>query len=572
MLPLLLALAAPPTVAWVDPATVQPQQRGVCITEWDGGERLEIPVVVLGVLDAPAPERTSILVRLADARLNGSGVVSGMSGSPVYVDGKLLGAVAYGFAFAREPLAGVTPFALMREITAGSAPATMAPMPLATLTGLAARSVSPLDVLPDIGKAGSQGVLPVAVAGLPLGSGFSERVLAGAGLHAVPAGGDAAINGIPAAGEMVAALLVWGDAVVAAGGTVTAREGGSVWAFGHPFLSLGGVRIPAARARVVAVQDSYQVPFKVFSVGQPFGTFVADRPAGMLAEVGEAPPGLPVRITVDAGGGPRQWNFRLAEVPVLEPLLLTYVTNGCLTARGAAAGDASVSMELSLGFADGRTLRLRQAMRGPDAVARAAVFAGAACGFFETSTFPHPSISSAEVALVHTEQPLGAVIAEAIPARTSVRAGELLTVDVRLQPHQAAPITKRLSIEVPRHTLPGDLDLLVADGAAFSDYRVKTEQISPTGFSGQLAQAAMLESGATLVLALESREGGVAYPGASQPALPPSWSATLSTGLGRRNLQRLKTSIEATTRWEAPYPLEGAFRIPLSVRRPQEGR
>ncbi|NWG00408.1 MAG: hypothetical protein HXY19_05650, partial [Thermoanaerobaculaceae bacterium] len=191
MVPLLLALAAHPTLEWLDPALLKPQQRGVCITEWGNGERIEIPVVVLGVLDAAAPERSSILVRLADERFMGSGVVAGMSGSPVYVEGKLLGAVAYGSAFAREGLAGITPFARMREIQAGPPPPPSAPVPLATLSGLGAARLAPSEVLATLTVNRPGGPLPVAVGGFGSSAELGEQVLAAAGLRSFPAGGNA---------------------------------------------------------------------------------------------------------------------------------------------------------------------------------------------------------------------------------------------------------------------------------------------------------------------------------------------------------------------------------------------
>ncbi len=566
ILPFLLALAASPSLQWLDPAAVQPHQRGVCVTEWGNGERLEIPVVVLGVLDAAAPERSSILVRLADERLAGSGVVAGMSGSPVYVDGKLLGAVAYGFAFAREPLAGVTPFARMREIGRTLDAPALPPFPLTSLAGVAARRLAAAEVLATWSVTRPGGPLPVAASGLPPGDAFARQVLGSAGLELLPAGGSAPVEGVPEAGDMVVALLVWGDAVLGAGGTVTARDGSDLWAFGHPFLSLGAVRLPAARARVVAVQDSYQLPFKLFAVGQPFGTFVADRPAGMLAEVGDPPAGVPVRLAVVTGEEAREWSFRMADVSILEPLLLTYLVQACLTARGAATGEASVRSEVRLAFADGRETTLRFAHRGVDALAQAAVFAGAACATFEAAPFPRPPLARVEARLHRHETPQGATIVEAIPARTTVRPGERLEVVVRLQPYRAPATSLRLGIDVPRDALPGGLDLLVADGAAFSDYRLRATGVNPTDFSGLLAQVGLLEASTTLVLALEAQDGGLAVPGSSQPALPPSWAATLASGLGPRAVQRLKTAFLATVRWPAAYPLEGAFRIPLTVR------
>jgi hypothetical protein len=153
-----------------------------------------------------------------------------------------------------------------------------------------------------------------------------------------------------------------------------------------------------------------------------------------------------------------------------------------------------------------------------------------------------------------------------VPAVTTVAPGEEVEVHLRLQPHLESPRSLTLKVRVPPQTPPGPLDLIVADGAAWTEYRIKAEGLAPASFADQLTLLGGLDSGATLVLALESRERGVAQPGVSQPALPPSWGATLATGLGPRNMQRLATAIVTTARWEAGVPLEGAFRFPLTVR------
>ena len=564
---LLIAFAA--SLSWWDPAAVQPRQTGVCVTEWEGGQRREIPVVVMGTLDATGPERQAVLVRFADEAFAGAGVVAGMSGSPVYLDGKLLGAVAFGWQFARDPLAGVTPFAQMHEIAAGGPGPVAAPPSLAELAGVVGGSVEAAALLPRLDTAGLRGALPVAVGGLPLPSGFAAEVLGRAALAAVPAGGTVAAGGVPDAGEMVAALLVWGDATLAAGGTVTARDGDRLWAFGHPFFSLGAVRLPAARARVLAVQSSYQSSFKVFGVGDAIGTFVADRPAGMLAEVGPAPAGLPFTVELVDPLGSRSWSFRLAEVPILEPLLATYLTNACLTARGATNGEATVALRLTVGLADGSEVAVSQATRGSDALARISAFAGAVVGFLENSQFPHPRVTALRAELERDERAIGATVAEATPDRASLRPGETVTVTVLLQPDRGEPVRRRIPITVPATAQPGSLDLIVADGASWSEYRLRAEGLVPASFADEVAHLRSLTSAATLVLALESRERGVARPGASQPGLPPSWSATLALGLGSRGVSRLTTATVAEARWQAAYPLAGAFRIPLTVLPPR---
>ena len=542
-----------------------PRQPGICVTEWEGGLRREIPIVVMGALDSTAPERRAVLVRFTDEAFAGTGVVAGMSGSPVYIDGKLLGAVAFGWSFARDPLAGVTPFSLMSEISAAG-PDAVAPQPaLLQIAGVLAGTVEAAAVLPEVSMAGQRGALPVAVGGMPLPSAFAAEVLGRADLTGVPAGAGAPGAGVPEAGEMVAALLVWGDATLAAGGTVTARDGDRLWAFGHPFFALGAVRIPAARARVIAVQTSYQSSFKVFGVGDPIGTFVADRPAGLLAELGAPPDGLPFAVDLRDALGSKSWSFRLAEVPILEPLMATFLTNACLTARGAGNGESTVRMRLTAELADGQSVTVNQATRGSDALARMSAFTGAVVGYLENSSFPHPRIASLRAELERDERAIGGAITEAVPSRTSVRAGEELTVTVGIQPDRGEPLRRRISLVVPPTAEPGPLDLIVADGAAWSEYRLRTEGLAPASFADEVEHLRLLDSAATLVLALEARRGGVARPGASQPGLPPSWSATLALGLGAKGVGRLSTATVGKTRWEAPYPLTGAFRVPLKV-------
>jgi hypothetical protein len=565
MAPILLPLTLTAALAWLDPGSVRPGQKGVCITEWTGGERREIPVEILGVLDAVGPERSAVLVRLADERMAGSGVLAGMSGSPVYVDGKLLGAIAFGWPFAKDPLAAVTPFAAMHGIAPGAAaPAAPAPT-LAQLAALAAGKLQPLAVLPELPPREGQGPQLVAVGGLPL-AGFPGALLGAMGLLAVPAGVGEAPRGTPEAGDMMAVLLVWGDATLAAGGTVTTREGDRVWAFGHPLFGLGTVRMPAVRARVLAIQDSYQNPFKLFSVGTSFGALVADRPAGVLALVGEQAAGTPVTVTVREPAGAATWHFRVAEMPILQPLLITYLASASLTARGASVGEASVRLALTVQLSDGREVTVRQATRGIDAIARLSSFAGGVVSVLANSAFPHPPVSMVEAVFDRDEEPRGATIAEVMPARTSVTPDEELQVTVRLHPYRAAPEDRRLVIRVPRSALPGPLDLLVADGASWSEYRFRAEAVAAADFADQLAQVGQLEGSSTLVVALEAREPGVALPGASEPGVPPSWSMTLTSGLGARALSRIATNVVAAERLSGPFPLEGLVRVTLTVR------
>lgn len=566
MVALTLLLATLAATTPFDLAEVRPGQRGVCLTEWVDGERWEIPVEVMGVLDGASPERTAVLIRFDDPRFAGSGVPAGMSGSPVYIDGRLLGAVAFGWAFAREPLAGVTPFAAMRRIEIGGGPvATPSPPTLQQLMALARGEDAPLALLPSLPRVPGWAPQPVVLAGLPAAGNFAAEVLARAGLVAMPGAASGGGSGVPGPGEMAAVLLLWGDATLAAGGTVTARDGDTLYAFGHPLFGLGSVALPAARARVLAVQGSFQNPFKVFAVGEPFGSFVADRPAGMVARLGPPPHGLPLSVVVRRGGNEQHWSFSIARVPLLEPLLTALLVNGALTARGAGVGDATVRLELVATLADGSRAAVSQEFTGTDALARTAAFSGAFLGFLSSSPFPHPPVSRLEIQTEHTEAPQRAILTQAYPRRLKVRPGEEVIVAAYLQPEGGEETRVTLAVRVPVDIPPGRLDLVVADGAAWTAYTLTAAGIRPTSFAQQLAQVALIDPASTLVAALEAFEPGIAVPGASQPGLPPSWASTLAVGLSSAQVTRLRTTTVAAARWRAPYPLEGAFRIPLTV-------
>jgi len=329
-------------------------------------------------------------------------------------------------------------------------------------------------------------------------------------------------------------------------------------------VGAGSVRMPAARAKVLAIQRSFAMPFKLFAVGEPFGTFVADQPAGMVAVAGPPPQGLPLQVRVDAEGETKRFTFYLADLPLLQPLLAAYLTATSLSYNRGPNADLTVSVAVRSSFGDGSTLTLRQVTAARDAVARVATFVGALVGLLTNPPFPGPPLSSLELDLTRGPHQ-SANIVEVVPAKRRVKPGETLPITVRLQPFRGAEEQRPVTLTVPKDLPAGKVDLIVADGAAFAEYALRSEKASPSNFPQLLAQLARLEPSSTLVLALELREGGIAFAGLAHPALPPSLAATMSQALGPGSAQRLSTSFAQITRQPFPYPLAGAVRIALEV-------
>jgi len=552
-------------------ADATPGRTGVCITEMDGGERVEIPLTVLGTVGSGTPEGEMVLVRLDDPRFEHTGIIAGMSGSPVYLDGRLLGALAFGWPFAKDPIGGVTPFERMLEIEAMSVPA----------VALAARPEMP-DILAAAGdgsvgemlmdwlvpnRAGPQ-PLPVAIA---VGGAVSSSGQSGwlgeawrrMGWVATPGGattGGGAVKEV-SPGSMVAAILVDGDASVAAGGTVTEVRGDRLWAFGHPSLGAGTVDMPLSQASVVAVMPSLMNSFKFFTVGRPIGAMIADRRAGILGQLGAAAPMVPVSVRI----GDRQYAFRSVRHPILLPLLSAYLTQASIGVRGRTFGDMTLDTHIEVRYKDTEPAVVAVSSVGTQAAGDTAAFVGAVVGYLEASKFEVPEIESVDIRVESTEAMRTADIVDIVPDRRVVRPGEELKVRFRLRLHRGEEVVRTLTIRVPEGTPEGRLDLVGADGAAWTVYDLQMRPLRPASFDDEVRLVNSLQPSTELVVALERRDPGMAVAGGSL-STPPSIVMQLQSALGP-NLETTAYTVFAKSETALPFPVSGAQRIPLTVRR-----
>lgn len=570
------ALATPVGAAeTMNLAEVRPGQRGVCVTEMDGGERVEFPVTVLGTTGAAAPESELVLVRLEDDRFRHTGIIAGMSGSPVYVGGRLLGAVAYGWAFSKEPIAGVTPFERMVGLrpeergrlaaeSSGRAPGTRpAAADLAAAVHGGGIGQMVLDWLVPAAP-GPAERLPLVVGAPGLGElrGWLADGFRRLGWMAAPSGG----GGAPTAadrplrpGAMVAGVLVDGDAAVSVGGTVTEVRGDDVWAFGHMVFGAGSIVMPLARASVVAVLPSQAQSFKFFRTGDTLGAFGADRQHGAWGRLGADAPMVAVSLEVDG----RRYRFRAVRHEVLTPLLVAYLAHTGYSARGRTFGGQTVRLAVDLELEDGRSAALEQVFAGGDAAAQASAYASAVAAFVSSSTFERPQISAVGVRIDSREELEGIELLDAVPARWTVVPGEELEVRARLRPRGGAERLERITVRIPARVPDGRLDLVVADGASWSAYDLRMRPPRPASFGDELRLLDRLEPASRLVAAFERPEPGVAM-GAGALPVPAGVALQLKAGLGP-NLAATAWGVVGRADRELEAPVVGAVRIRLQV-------
>jgi hypothetical protein len=496
-----------------------------------------------------------------------TGIIAGMSGSPVYLDGKLLGALAYGWAFASEPIGGVTPFVRMLEVE---------PLPPATGVGprpqlseiLAASSEGGLGdlvvdwLLPE--SSGGSQALPLAVAGWRNPSDDSWLAESGRRMGWVAATGggpsDAQVIDEVTPGSMVAAVMVDGDVTLAAGGTVTEVRDDRLWAFGHPFLGTGSTAMPLSQAGVVAVLPNLMNSFKFFTVGEQIGAIVADRRDGILGRLGAEAPMVPISVTVDD----HRFSYRSVRHPVLLPLLTGYLSQASQGVIGRSFGDQTVAVRVSVHYPGEQVAAVSATLAGPQASAEASAFTAAVVAYLEGSPFEGPEIESVAISLETVERLETATLLDIVPERRVVWPGDELAVRFRLRPHRGAEETHTLKVRIPEGTPEGRLDLVGADGAAWTAYDLQMRPLRPASFADEVRLVNSIDPSTSLVAVLERRDVGLAIAGGTVSA-PPSIVIQMQSVLGP-NLDTVAYSVIAKTEATMPFPIFGAQRIPLTVR------
>ncbi|HVS02306.1 MAG TPA: SpoIVB peptidase S55 domain-containing protein, partial [Thermoanaerobaculia bacterium] len=557
-------------------------------------ERFEVEV--LGVMRNPSPDVSYVLARLSGMGLEESGVVAGMSGSPVYVDGKLVGAVAFSWPFAKEAIAGITPIGAMRalaesprmapaaaevaglagllptrawEVAAGlGLPAAVAPAPwsVAAPDGSTleprARLAAELSRLRPLMAGQGAGAVGWSSAGF--GAGTQE--LLARGLGAVMPAGEALPGGVWAElqpGAAVAAVLVDGDLRLAATGTVTDRRGDEVLAFGHPFLGLGSIAVPMAEAEVVTVVANELSSFKVANFGRTVGAFVDDRLAGIRGTVGAEAATLPLTLRVDAGQR-REYQVRVARVPQLTPVLLAVSLLGAQEAAAQSAGTLGLDLAARFDLGELGSLDLARSFDGQNAALQAALYLLAYANFFVNNGFAEVPLEGIEVEVSHHAQPRTATVIGGYAERSRVKPGEDVRLHLDLVPYRGEPRRRELALTVPRDLPAGRYSLLVGDGVSLDAVRQLIEPAAPVRIGQALRLIRGFHSQRDLVVLGVHSGQGLSVGGEVMPSLPGSvqsvWSAASS---GSAVPLRLTVAQEHVER--SDIPLEGAVRIDLEV-------
>ncbi|HSE62918.1 MAG TPA: hypothetical protein VLG15_04835 [Thermoanaerobaculia bacterium] len=572
---------------------IVPGMKGYGFSDLGGGRGIQrFEVEMIGTLKRFAPKQDLVLARVSGAGLEHSGIIAGMSGSPVYVDGKLVGALAYGWPFSKDPICGITPIQSMLDIR--HAPAA-APVPIGGPAARASELVSrfasrdfsgALDALlapfRETTTAGSMSRLPIPVsfaggAGGDPGWLFG-RVAEAAGWVAAPAGASGESSkdrktgpreGEKTApvrpGSSIATVLLSGDMMLAATGTATWVEGDSVLAFGHPFLSMGPIDMPMASANVLTVLPSVYRSFKFADTGPVFGSVTQDRSTGILGTVGTRARMVPITVRISSDEVPIQtYRFEAVHNSMLTPVLAAVAIDSVLTTLEKRAGERTLVWKSSINTPD-RRVRWDTVFSGLAAREDAVTSLALLTNYLMANEFRDLPILGVDVEIAHSDRLQNGKIVNVEPAKERFRAGERVPVRVDVVDFRGGSRRITLELDVPKDTPPGPLNVFVGDGNAATAYDLAVYPADPQSLDQVLDFLGRMRPPNSLNLIAYRRTPGAVVAGEPLPALPPSVAAILrdrGPGDGTPNLSHLRILSRSV---EQPVPLTGSVQLNLEV-------
>jgi hypothetical protein len=462
---------------------------GVAYTVFQGTKPESMGVEVLGILkNANGPKGDIILVRLSGEKAEYTGVVAGMSGSPVYLDGKLAGALAFRIGeFSKEPIAGVTPIAEMLEINAMDSSPGNGTVNAKSGVNAPSKTSGPGvgDVLSDatVSKDYANYLRPIEA---PLVfSGFSQEAMqlfapqfAKAGI--VPVLGVGSVSDVkqPAAlepGSAISAILVRGDMDIAATCTVTYMDAQHLLACGHPLLQFGMVDLPMTKAEVLATLPSPLNAFKIVNATEPVGAFVQDRHTGILGEFGKEPDMIPVTLNIHSGSGNKQFRYEVLNNANLSPLAMMATVFNALHGVNEYGEDTTYRMNgriSVLGYPDvGVQNMFAPSDGGQPAAVMAALSLGERFSRIYDNPYNVPSIRGVQLDFDLVRERRWARLEGARTDVTEARPGDEITIETLLRPYRGDLILQQIPIHIPTSTSKGPLRILVSDGETLDRVR-----------------------------------------------------------------------------------------------------
>ena len=580
---------------------VRPGMVGIGRTVFEGTKIDEFKVEVIGVLENVGPQQSMVIARLEGGPLEKTGVIAGMSGSPVYIGGKLLGAVAYGFPFSKETIAGITPISEMIDATRTGGPrAASARFPAAfgasgpkaplDRESLVAALKRPLPTIP-LSAGALRGDMPSSLVGQSLAplsvplvfSGFdpaafewARGVFSGMGFSPVMGTGGKGV--LPTAalpdlqpGGAVGISLIEGDMDLSATGTVTHIDNGRVYAFGHPFYNLGPTQFPMRKAYVYSVFPSLYQSWKISSAADAVGTIEQDRITAVAGTIGKPPHMIPVEVKITTSRGQeRAFSFRMVEDELFSPVLAYVALASVLQSNERAFGTSTIRVDARLALTGKREVRVEDLFTQEQPAVQAAALVAAPLAYLMTNDFERVKVEKVSIDVASDETVQSATLERAWLERTGpVRAGSTVPLKVVLRTYRGEALSETIPVSIPATAPGGTYSLLVADGPALTaiEQREMRQPFVPKDLDQLIRAINGLRHNNHVYVRMTRPDDGAIVRGEYMQSLPPSVLSVLGGADQGTSVIPLRTAAVWDYDLSTDYAVSGSRLLSLTVER-----
>ena len=552
--------------------------RGMGKTVFQGTTIDTFEVEILGVQrHRLGPGQDLILARLSGGPLEETGVIRGMSGSPVYIDGRLIGAVAYGWPYSKVPICGITPIHEMiqvmdRSLEPPPESGKVWTPPAVDLEGTARLK----DIVGDLRTTGPITLeplgTPVWITGFtPAAGKILQDLLGPLGLHPVATpGGEAPADALVRLepGAALGVQLIAGDLSATGIGTLTYMDGERIIGFGHPMMLTGATDMPMTGAYIHDIIPSRFFSFKLGAATAPVGAVRQDRATAIAGLVGPVPAMLPIEVQVRSAAGAETFHFQVLRHQNLTPGLTRTVLLGALESAEKLLGAATLHLRAAIRL--GRTVQREQVYSGPAAILTAALEATRPLDALSRTRFSGIHLDGLSFSVELTENIETAQVRGLRVENRVLRPGETLALQVTLQPYRQPPVEQEVEIALPAEISSGPLFLRAGSGAAGEGWEGERR---PDAFQPRTAQHLLEvldyhERNDELIVELYRQEESLTVDGRELPGLPPSARFILEQGNSSGRLGPVHGRVIQRQRVRTDYVLSGEQSLELMVRKP----
>jgi len=556
---------------------------GVAYTVFEGTQPEPMDVEILGTLGSMAgPKSDVILARLHGAKVEYTGVVAGMSGSPVYIDGKLVGAIAYRIGeFSKEPIAGITPAANMLEINALD----KSPGDLAKGSAGVAQNVSQTSVgVPDgaaSGNASGYANLLKPIDTPLVFSGFREDTMrmfakdfASVGIMPVMGAGSVTNEKQPEPiepGSAVSALMVRGDMSIAATCTVTYIDDSHLLACGHPILQSGNIDMPMTKARVLATLPSPQNSFKIVNTTETIGAFVQDRHTGIMGRFDRQPEMIPVTLTIHGVSHPKTFHYEVLNNAKITPAAMMATVFNALQGMNEYGEDTTYRLAGDIAVLGYPKLAVNNMFAPLDGNTPTAYNIAMSIGEHFSRIFENPydtpKIEGVELNFELVPDRRTARLETARTDVTEARPGDEITIETLLKPYRGESVVRDIPIKIPTSTPKGTLRILISDGETLDKmHRVSKEMSRRLDLGSTIALLNQEHSNSQVYISLLEANPQAMVDDKVMPTLPLSVMNVMDGMRGTQDMVVVGESAVNEAAAPVDYVLTGSQVITLNIK------